>query len=286
MTWLAVGASIAIAIPLLAAVANAAIHWRRFRPPPLATPDGKRRAAPPQLSLRALIDEGIATLLVFLFPVAAVWPQRRRRGAGDPPALAVLHEPVLAPVSWLLLRRLRGSGWCVSSRISAARPLEESAVDRLAGSLIATVDGAGAGGPIALLGLGGCGLLARQLAAREARFARVLTLATPHQGTTSAAAPASLRPQAPYIEAVARMDGQPRRFDAIAVYSDGDAWLEPRQAAYYPGAFNLEVHDVGHLSMYFSRRVFAYVAENLAAPLPAEMVGENSGAAPARRQST
>jgi hypothetical protein len=282
---MAAGASIAIAIPLVAAVANAAIHWRRFRPPPLATPVGQRRAAPPQLSLRALIDEGIATLLVFLFPVAAVWPQRRRRGDDDPPPLAVLHEPFPAAASWLLLRRLRGSGWRVSSHIIAARPLAESAVDELAGALIATVDGAAAGGPIALLGLGGCGLLARQLAAREARFARVLTLATPHQGTTSAAAPASLRPQAPYIEAVARMDRQPRRFDAVAVYSDGDAWLEPPQAAYYPGAFNLEVHDVGHLSMYFSRRVFAYVVENLSAPLPAAMVDERTGAAAARRQS-
>ena len=96
----------------------------------------------------------------------------------------------------------------------------------------------------------------------------MLTIATPHQGTLARPLSRALRPEASYVARTAELDPQPRRFDAIALYSDGDAWLEPTTAAYYPGAFNLEVHDTGHLSMLFSKRVFGYVAENLAAPPP------------------
>jgi hypothetical protein len=80
----------------------------------------------------------------------------------------------------------------------------------------------------------------------------------------------TLRPHSPYLEQVAGADPQPRPFDAVALYSDGDAWIEPSAAGYYPGAFNLEIHDIGHFSMLFSKRVFGYVEENLTAPLSIE----------------
>lgn len=272
MSWWAVGASIAIAVPVAAAAANTALHWRRFRPAPtVGTAPGPRRAAGAKLSARALIDEAAATLLVFLAPLAALWPARRAGALiHQRPAVAVLHDPLSGAAAWLLLRRLRAAGWTTAARMTAAPALDDEGVDALADSLSRVLDDKAGDDPVALLGLGAGGLAARQIAARHARYARVVTLATPHQGSDSIAAPATLRPAAARVAAVARTDGQPRRFDAIAVYSDGDAWIEPQHAAYYPGAFNLEVHDVGHLSTFFSRRVFAYVAENLGAPLPAE----------------
>lgn len=267
MSFWAAAAAIAVAIPLASAAANTALHWRRFRPPP-ATAQGRGRAAAPTLSARALIDEALATAAVFLAPLAALAPRRRRGAAGRPP-LVVLCDPISAAAGWLLLRRLRAAGWQPVRRRATAPPLAPAALDGLVDSLLEATDSAASrGAPLTVLGLGAGGLLARQLAAREPRFARVVTLSTPHQGTQSRAAPRRLRPGSPYVEAVARCDTLPRQFDAVAIYSDGDAWIEPRQAGYCPAAFNLEVHDLGHLSTFFSRRVFDYVDENLSAPAP------------------
>jgi hypothetical protein len=43
----------------------------------------------------------------------------------------------------------------------------------------------------------------------------------------------------------------------------------PPSAAYWPGAFNIEVRGLGHMSLLFSRRVYELVRENLDAPTAA-----------------
>ncbi len=272
MSWIAVCASIAVTAPLTAAATNAALHWRRLRPPAPTNGAGARRNPAPRLSVRAFLDELFATLLAFAAPIAALCPQRRAEPDTTRPAVVILHEPLLSAASWLLVRRLRGEGWHVLTHTTRARPLDAADVDAVAGSIRAMIGDHTrpplATLPIVLVAIGGCGLLARQLAARDRTFGRILTMATPHGGNAGPLATASVRPGAAYIEAVAAMDPTPRPFDAVAVYSDGDGWIEPRESAYYPGAFNLEVHDLGRLSMLFSRRVFAYVTENLVAPPP------------------
>lgn len=269
---MAVCASIAVAAPLTAAAANAVLHWRRLRPRAPTNATGARRNSTPQLSVRAFLDELFATLLAFAAPISALCPQRRAAADTARPIVVILHEPLLAAASWLLVRRLRGEGWRVLTHTTRARPLDAADVDAVAGTIRAMI-GNHTQPPLdpsatVLVAIGGCGLLARQLGARDRSFGRVMTIATPHGGNAGPLATASVRPGAAYIEVVAAMDPTPRSFDAVAVYSDGDGWIEPREAAYYPGAFNLEVHDLGRLSMLFSRRVFAYVTENLVAPPP------------------
>ena len=211
----------------------------------------------------------MATVLALLGPLALLLPAPRSVLARDDAPLAILRDPRLPPnAHWLLLRRLRRAGWRVVSGLPSGYPIDGEAVDHLARAIAARVGG---DAPITLIAIGSSGLLARQLAARDATFARILTVATPHQGTFSPLLPASCRPQSTYLQSVARMDERPRRFDAIAVYSDGDGWLEPSEAAYLPGAFNLEVHGIGHLAMLFSSRVFGYLEENIAAPLPVDV---------------
>ncbi len=262
MTSLIIGVAIALVLPLAAAVANTLVHRQRAT----AQMAGQRRI-PAKLSVRGLIDEAIATILVFLGPIAALTPRSRSTVIPHRALLVVLHAPGLAAASWLLVRRLRRAGWRVRSQRTSLRAYDDADLDQIASAWLAeSSDHA----QITLLGIGAAGLLARQLATRDARFARVVTIATPHQGTLSKVLPSTLRPQSDYVARTAELDPQPRRFDAIALYSDGDAWLEPTTAAYYPGAFNLEVHDIGHLSMLFSKRVFGYVEENLAAPPPPE----------------
>jgi len=249
---------------LLAVGANLALHWTRARP----QMSGQRRI-PPRLTPRAVFDEAGATVLALFGPAAALLPPPKPLRPARPTRLALLRDPRLpANAHWLLRRRLERAGWHVTASLPTGSPTDANAVDRIAAAITAAV---GSGGPITLVGVGQSGLLARQLAARHRHFPRVLTIATPHQGTTSPAMSAAVRPPSDYLEAVAVMDERPRAFDAIAIYSNGDGWLEPTDASYYPGAFNLEVHDVGHLSMLFSARVFHYVEENLEAPLPADL---------------
>jgi hypothetical protein len=52
----------------------------------------------------------------------------------------------------------------------------------------------------------------------------------------------------------------------IAIYSDFDAYLAPIDAAYCPGALNIEVRAVGHFHLLTSRKIFRLIRENLDAP--------------------
>lgn len=261
MIALLAGVAVILALPTIAMAANLALHWPRAQP----RRSGNRRLAP-LLTPRALIDEAIATLLVCAGPVALLLPAPRPRCRRDEAILVVLRDPYLPPnAHWLLVRRLRRAGWQVASGTFQGRPHDGESVDRIADRIRSRV---GDSRPVTLIGIGAGGLLARQVAARQAQFARIATLSTPHQGSLARAVPAPCRPQSPYLTALEAMDRRPRRFDAIAIYSDGDAWIEPAQAAYLPGAFNLEVHGIGHLAMLFSPRVFAYLEESLTAALP------------------
>jgi pimeloyl-ACP methyl ester carboxylesterase len=96
---------------------------------------------------------------------------------------------------------------------------------------------------------------------------RLITLGTPHQGTeTPLCRFGSLRQLRPNSETMRRLavdDDLPRRFDIIAISSGFDALVVPRGLAYYPGAFNVEIRDVGHFALIRARRVWGLIAENL-----------------------
>lgn len=51
--------------------------------------------------------------------------------------------------------------------------------------------------------------------------------------------------------------------DCTSIYSTDDA-LVPAVAAHYPGATNIEVRGLGHMSLLFSARVYDLVREHLA----------------------
>jgi pimeloyl-ACP methyl ester carboxylesterase len=100
---------------------------------------------------------------------------------------------------------------------------------------------------------------------------RLITLATPHQGTVAfrrfARDPmvGQMRPGSPLLARLAADDPVPALVDCISIYSADDAVVIPAAAAYYPGALNIEVRGLGHMSLLFSRRVYDLVHENLAA---------------------
>jgi pimeloyl-ACP methyl ester carboxylesterase len=117
---------------------------------------------------------------------------------------------------------------------------------------------------------GAGGLIARAWLRRRGRAAgvyRLVTLASPHQGTASAQR--GLRPGSPLLAHLAHDDPVPGLVDAIAIYSPDDTVVVPAANGYYPGAFNIEIDGIGHVAMLVSRRVGALVCENLDAPAAA-----------------
>lgn len=118
---------------------------------------------------------------------------------------------------------------------------------------------------LVLIAFGTAGLTLRYYLRRYAAtgIRRVVTIATPHQGTA-----APLRGSAPELAAdtlrqVAAGDRVPQQFDVIAISSDFDAFIAPATNAYYPGAFNIQVRGVGHFTLAHSARLFELVSENL-----------------------
>jgi pimeloyl-ACP methyl ester carboxylesterase len=118
--------------------------------------------------------------------------------------------------------------------------------------------------PLIVVGHGSGGLLARLLAARHPDSVdRIITLATPHQGTEAPLTPAGLRPGAPLFGLLEALDAAPPRVDAIAIYSGFDVRLQPTSNGYLPGGFNIEVRAIGYLSGLYSPRMFDLLLENI-----------------------
>ena len=115
--------------------------------------------------------------------------------------------------------------------------------------------------------------------------ARLITLGTPHQGTEVLRwlgrdpMVGQMRPGSPFLRQLAATDAVPEMVDCTSIYSADDAIVVPPTNAYYPGAHNIEVRGLGHMSLLFSRRVYDLLRENLAADLPPRRTSAPSASA-------
>jgi triacylglycerol lipase len=191
--------------------------------------------------------------------------------------------PVVIVTGWLqhrgqvgrLARRLRRDGLAVVVASAPGHDLESRAA-----SLAETIGrvrreiGAPA---VDVVACGTGGLVARacvQAHGRACGIGRLITLGTPHQGTRAFAwldrlGPlAELRPTSSLFRRLGAQDPVPATVDCISIYSVDDALVVPADAAYYRGAFNIELRGLGHLSLARSWRVYELILENLAGDPP------------------
>lgn len=219
------------------------------------------------------LEECLATAFARLAP-----PRRRR--VSDPPVttaatargpLVLVHDWSVSSGSFAILRRrlLRdGFGPLHEFRYRSAR----ADVEAIAGQLRDLIEplAAQSNQPITLIGHGIGGLVVRYYARRfpARRVRRLLTLGAPHRGTLLARRwLAHLAPESTWINRLNAGDRSAQQYDAIAISSTFDALLLPPAAAYYEGALNIQLNNVGHYALLTSRRVYELIAENLAAPL-------------------
>jgi pimeloyl-ACP methyl ester carboxylesterase len=280
LATLVLGVAVGSVLFNLAAYAGAARHRRGHPPSCPADVDGVAWPARCTAWVRAFGVECTATALLVLAAPLALRRVRVRTLNGLPGRRPVvfLHGYAQHPANFVWLsRRLRADGWrhLYSVRQTAAGgDIERSAarfgealdrVRRESGAALVDVVAHNMGGLVARAHLHRRG--------RASGIARLVTLGTPHQGTL--AFPrlardrmvAQMRPDSPLLARLSADDPVPALADCVAIYSADDAIVVPASAAYWPGAFNVEVRGLGHMSLLFSRRVYELVRENLDAPL-------------------
>ncbi len=282
---LVLGIAAASALFNLCAYAGAARHRRRH--PPACAADEERAPWPARAWLFAV--ECAATALLGLATPLAL---RRRRvrplEPGDPhPPVVLLHGYAQHPANFLwLARRLERDGWLhlyAVAHTPVGGDIERSA--RRLGEALDRIRRASGASRVDIVAHSMGGLVARAyIRARgpASGVGRLITLGTPHQGTEIFPRfrldpmVGQMRPGSPLLARLAAADPVPRLADCISIYSADDAVVVPASRAFYAGAFNIEVRGLGHLSLLFSRRVYALVRENLAAeraPAPAAAGG-------------
>jgi pimeloyl-ACP methyl ester carboxylesterase len=228
----------------------------------------------------AFVLECLSTFLVLLSIPTGWFPQTLRpRSLQAPHAhgpVVLVHGWGLNRGCWWLLRyRLRRDGW---GPIYGFNYSSFSAdVERAAAELVEFINALparSAGAPLSLIGHSLGGLVIRYCLRRYRAqgVRRVITLGTPHGGTSFLPLIGPVRrrldPDSPLIHQLNAGDRVPQQFDVIAIGSQFDALILPPARARYPGAFNIQVRDIGHNRLLFAHRVYVLIRENLEAPLP------------------
>jgi pimeloyl-ACP methyl ester carboxylesterase len=265
----------------------AAARYRRRHPP--ECPDDERGPWPGRALawLRAFAMESAVTALVtFTVPLAFRRLRVRALNDGDPRRpVVLLHGYAQHTANFLwLVRRLRRDGWLhlYGVRHTAVGGDIEQNATRL-GATIARIRRETGAQLVDVVAHSMGGLVARACVATggaASGIGRLITLGTPHQGSVAFARLGldpmlgQMRPGSPLLSRLGADDRVPAVAECISIYSADDALVLPPAAAYWPGAFNIEVRGIGHLSLLFDRRVYDLVRENLAAaPEPARDLG-------------
>jgi len=254
-------------VVIVTALQVAAARARRAREQacPFDDPDEHLR---PGDELLLVVSECAHALAALLTTPFVRWRAARAHDAGT--RVVVVQAPgALAGVAAPLLRRLRAAG-CRPLLLTPPWRDREATLAWLTVRL-AAVRHAG-DEPLDVVALGRAGLYVRAVVARHGRRAgigRLLTVGTPHGGTRAGGWPpcswllASARPGSPLVATGADAAALTGVRECLAFGSEHDALVEPPDAAYWPGAFNVRVGGVGHFGLAASPRIFALVRENL-----------------------
>lgn len=225
-----------------------------------------RAVPPPGPSLLPFLRECAATALAM---GGVPLPRRVSSGATGGPLAVMLPEAGLSTGALRILRRrLREIGW---ASIVGVRRTAPNRLDEAVAELARRIESVPAEHTLlSLIGHGSGGLVGRAylLGPVDPRVRQLVTLGTPHQGTlalhTRLPGCRSLRPESSLLHRLGADARAPDSPERVAIYSEFDAWVVPVEAAYWPGAFNIQVRGFGHFSLLTSRRVFELLAENLA----------------------
>lgn len=239
-----------------------------------------RSPVPPGLRLSALallphvLREIAAMLAVYAvlqpFERFAMAPERGPgEGANRPPVLFVHGYACNRAAGWALVRRLRRRGW--TAWAVTFEPVYGSIddwVEPLARAIEALREATGAGAVhLVAHSMGGLAVRAYLREHGSARIAGVVTLGSPHHGSAHARLgfgtnARQMEPGSPWLAALAA-DERGLGVPFVSIFSHHDNFVAPQSSAAHPGARNLPLGGIGHLTLLFSPAVGALVTRSL-----------------------
>lgn len=210
---------------------------------------------------RLMLAEYGAFLLTFLLviPFERLWMPADRLRPGTSPILLIHGYGCSRGVWWLLRRRLEAAGYTVAT-VSLVPPY--TSMGKLVPQLnrrIEEVCAATGCQQLTLIAHSMGGLIARACLARYdgARIARLLTLATPHQGSELGRIGLGRNAQemSPGSVWLKDMAAETPAIPITSLRNPYDNYVMPQDNQRLPGADDIELPPVGHLAMLYDRRV-------------------------------
>lgn len=240
---------------------------------------GMAHASPaPALGLvrrtKMIVDEYLAFLLTFVLviPFERLWMPADRLTRGSHPILLIHGYGCSRGVWWLLRRRLEAAGYTVAT-VSLAPP--NVSLGRLEPQLnqrIEEVCAATGSQQLTLVGHSMGGLISRCYLARHGneRVARLITLATPHQGSDMCqiGLGQNAREMTTGSLWLQDMAAESPTVPTISLRNSYDNYVMPQDNQRLPGARDLELPPVGHIAMLYDGRVANQLIELLKQKTP------------------
>jgi pimeloyl-ACP methyl ester carboxylesterase len=214
--------------------------------------------------------ECAAQIMAFavLQPLSAMFAPRENTGGGDGTPVLLVHGLWCnAAVWWRYARWLRAAGIAPVCTVTLEPPLAD--IERLAQNLAVEIDritlGSGAH-RIAIVAhsMGGLVVRAYFRAYGTDRVSRLITLGSPHHGSTLAGLSFGrcvhqMRPRNPWLAELANEETGLARLSVVSFYSLHDNLVAPQTSSVLANVTNIPLSGVGHMEMLFRRDVFLRV---------------------------
>ncbi len=193
--------------------------------------------------------------------------QADRLAPGKQPILLVHGYGCSRGVWWLLRRRLEAAGHTVAS-VSLAPPyISLGRLEPLLNQRIEEICAATGSPQVTLICHSMGGLVARCYLARHGneRVARLITLATPHQGSdlSQIGFGQNSREMTSGSLWLQDMAAEPLSVPAISLRNAYDNYVMPQENQRLPGAQDIELPPVGHIAMLYDARIAQLLIELL-----------------------
>ena len=218
--------------------------------------------------LHEILSYVVAYVLFQPFP-RLVLPREPARATDDPLTVVLVHGYLCNAGVWAWFARyLIARGHAVHT--VTLEPLFAQIEDYV-GPLARKVDEvAGESGRVVLVAHSMGGLVCRAYARRigSGRIARIVTLGTPHHGSALApigygADALDMRPAGEWLRGLAVPGENDPAVPITSIYTVHDNLVLPQDSSVLPGAKNVPIAGLGHLSLLLSTRVAALVEAEL-----------------------
>lgn len=227
-----------------------------------------------QLELIAAELVAFVALFVFLQPFEPWLARPRRRNYGDSARLPVvlLHGIYCNGAAWWWMGRRLRKHFSTDIYAPSFEPLFAD-IDDLARWLSRELERicADTGArQVVLVAHSMGGLVARTYISRLKgdRIAKLVTLASPHHGSQHARwsyrrHSIQLRPKSPWLQALNGINSVPTDPPIVSIFSWHDNFVAPQDSSSLTSATNIPMAGMGHLQMFFSRRIEAILRQEI-----------------------